>query len=70
MKDREQVLKANLRRILPQSSVAEDLFEYLAIRIESEKEKLCKDINDTTKGRLKELSELLDLFSVTKSGVE
>lgn len=70
MKSREQELAQNLRKNLPQSSVADDLFEYIAVRLENERTKLCKELSEESAGGIKELSKLLDLFSPAKSSSE
>ena len=49
---------------LPSSQVATLLFEYLVVRSEIEKNKLCKELDSTCQGKLKELDTLLSLFYV------
>lgn len=66
MKQREQELLQNLKQKLQQSDVADDLFEYLAIRFENEQTKLCKELKAETQGGVKELSKLLDIFAPVK----
>lgn len=70
LKVREQELKTALIQKLPQSSSADELFEYLAVRLDNEKTKLSKELNEQSLGRIKELSELLNLFSPVKSSSE
>lgn len=63
LKSREAKLLEKLKESLPQSSVADDLFEYLAIRLENVKTSLCKDLNAEGVGKVKELTELINVFS-------
>ena len=67
LKEREKELLQNLKEKLPPSSVGEDLFEYLVVRIELERTRLSKELDAGTQGRIKELSELLDIFAVQKN---
>ena len=66
MKQREQELQQNLKQKLQQSDVTDDLFEYLALRLDNEQVKLCKDLKAETQGGVRELSKLIELFSPTK----
>ena len=52
---------------LPNNSLADQLFEYLAVRSEMEKVKLCKELDPKVQGKIEILSELLDLFYPVKS---
>lgn len=70
LKSREQELLQVLRDKLSQSSIADDLFEYLAVRVENERVKCCKELNSESQGRVKELTTLIELFSLVKSTVE
>lgn len=67
LKSRETELQQALRTKLPTSNVADELFEYLAVRVENERTKLGKELNPESVGRLKELSTLLDMFSPVKT---
>ena len=64
LKKREEELHSQLKERLPNSQVATLLFEYLVVRSEIEKNKLCKELDSTCQGKLKELDTLLSLFYV------
>lgn len=63
LKERENLLIKNLIQKLPQSSVGADLFELLAIRVETDKNLLCKELNAGVQGHVKCLNELLNLYT-------
>lgn len=63
LKGREAELQKLLAEKLPHSDVADTFFEYLAIRLELERDRICKEINHESVGRVKELSHLIGMFN-------
>lgn len=70
LKEREAELQKHLKEKLPRSDVVDALFEYLAVRVEVEKIRVCKEPSSDGVGRIKELNSLLDLFSLPTQVVE